>query len=113
MDPDNAQLEGIVASVRNGDREAFTELVLACERDLRLWLTARAPHSVDVDDVAHQIFIAAFEHLDRYRPVGSVQVWSTGIARNLLRHQLRGSQGADIGPAPGWLRDLRIVAGSD
>ncbi len=88
-DADNGHLEAAIRRVLRGQREAYAQVVERCERDLRLWLAARCPLAVDSDEIAQRTFIAAYEHLRRYRPGGSVRAWLIGIARNLLARELR------------------------
>jgi len=74
--------EQIVRRVRQGDLEAYGELVARYQRRL----TAAAHHLVgDEDaarDVAQETFIEAYRHLDQLRDAARVGAWFYGILRH-------------------------------
>jgi RNA polymerase sigma factor (sigma-70 family) len=81
--------EGLVASARQGDREAFGEL---CERYLSVVynrLRAKLPPEA-VEDVTQIVFIAAMEGVTRYRGNASFKTWLLSIARYKIADYYRG-----------------------
>lgn len=74
----------VIARVLAGKRDAFRLLVREYGLIVRGYLAARLHHLEDVDDVAQDVFIAAFGGLATCDP-SKFQEWLLGIARNQLR----------------------------
>jgi RNA polymerase sigma-70 factor (ECF subfamily) len=85
---DDAVIEAAIARVRQGEVDAFGEVVRACEWSLRGWLAARCPPEVDSDEVAHLAFIQAFTHLGDYTAGTRFRSWLWTIARNQLLSEI-------------------------
>ncbi len=72
----------LVRRTLSGQRTAYNALV---ERHLRLVYAvgqARAPSGTDVEDVAQDAFLAAFERLPSLRDPARFKAWLVGIVRN-------------------------------
>jgi len=79
----------LITAARQGNLEAFSQLVLRHQAGVRACLAVRMDNPPDAEDVAQEVFLTAFEKLgefDASRPLGP---WLHGIAMNLLRNYQR------------------------
>lgn len=82
MSPDNTDL---VQRCRAGDDRALHEFV-ACFQQSVLGLCFRIlRHRQDAEDVAQEVFVRAFRHLDRYDSSRPLTPWLLTIAANRCR----------------------------
>lgn len=80
----------LMQDVAAGDHQAFEQLVLEHQQEVRLFVAARASNWDLVEEVAQNTFVRAYQYADRYDPnQGTVQAWLKGIAWNCLREELR------------------------
>ncbi len=82
---------GWIARCRAGDRTAFRPLVARYARMVHGVIGRLAPHA-DIDDLAQQTFLAAFEHLDQYREGARFSTWLCQIAVNKTRDERRAAR---------------------
>lgn len=82
-------LDAIVRRAQDGDRDAFRDLVLALQRDLRIYLSAFGAGISLVEEVVQASFVTAYQKLHQYQPRGAFRAWLKTIARNLLLKELR------------------------
>jgi RNA polymerase sigma-70 factor (ECF subfamily) len=82
----------LVADIRAGSRDAFTQLVRLHQAKVRCYL-GRFVRGMDVvEDLAQETFIAAYRNLATYRQQSTLGLWLLGIARNLALKHLRDEQ---------------------
>jgi len=87
---DQATLDADLAAVRQGDRDRYHGVVMACQDAVRRFLAARLASTSDVEELLQTTFITAYAQLDRFDPAkGRFVAWLVGIAHNHLRHHLR------------------------
>ena len=80
----------ILDDVARGDRDAFRRVVRAYGLPLRSYLASQAHNMDDVDDLAQEVFLAAYRNLSTFRRGDDFGGWLRGIARNkLLDHWRR------------------------
>ena len=82
----------LIASARQGNLDAFSQLVLRHQAGVRACLAVRMDNPHDAEDLAQEVFVWAFKKLDQVdssRPLG---FWLRGIALNLLRNHVRKSR---------------------
>jgi len=82
----------IVASILEGDRQAYAILVDAYKSpifNLAYRMTGSLP---EAEDLAQETFIRAYERLWRWRPEKSFFVWLYTIGLNLIRNHLKKKQ---------------------
>lgn len=72
---------GLVRAARSGDRDAFDELYRRHYRLVRAILLARLPRP-DAEDLAQDVFLAAWEKLGDLRDEEGFGAWVAAIARN-------------------------------
>jgi RNA polymerase sigma-70 factor (ECF subfamily) len=82
-------VDEIVKKVLEGDIDAFEEIIGRYERDVRRIAGALFQNRQTTEDLVQEVFVSAFSHLGRYRMGEDFGVWLRGIARNLVRTELR------------------------
>jgi RNA polymerase sigma-70 factor (ECF subfamily) len=90
MDPRPDQQ--LVEEVRNGNRQAFTELMRRYQK--RVYWTARriVGRHEDADDIAQETFVKAFTGLGEFRGDANFFTWLYRIAVNLSLNMVRKRQ---------------------
>jgi len=79
----------LVALSRDGDMNAFTELIKRYERQL-VHFCQRMIHSrEDAEDIAQESFVRVFRYLDRLHPSAKFSTLLFGISRNLTLNFIR------------------------
>ena len=80
----------LVAAVLRKDRKATAEFVALYADDLYRYLRSRlAPVYDQVEDLVHEVFLAAWESLPGYQGSGSLRAWVLGIARHKVEDYYR------------------------
>lgn len=104
-DPDEARL---VQKAREGDREAFGELVRKYQRLIFRVVGGFLRNPADVEDVAQEAFVKAFGAMSTFRPGAPFAPWMIRIATRAsydrLRQRRRASETAWEDLAPGEQR---------
>ncbi|MDF1662643.1 MAG: sigma-70 family RNA polymerase sigma factor, partial [Planctomycetota bacterium] len=75
---------------RRGSKEAFSNIVRCYEQNVRGYLSRYSQRSEVIDDLAQEVFIAAYKDLHRFDGKGPLGAWLLGIARHRALHYLRG-----------------------
>jgi len=83
------ELDALALRVQGGDQDAFHDLVLELQHELRLFIAAHASSLDMVEEVVQATFVTCYEIIGRYQPQGTFLSWLKGIARNRLRRELR------------------------
>ena len=78
----------IIAAILRGETDLFRLLVREYGLFVRGFLAARLHHLEDVDDVAQEVFLVAFDRLKTCNPAHFRQ-WLVGIAKNELKQHWR------------------------
>ena len=78
----------IIAAILRGETDLFRLLVREYGLFVRGYLAARLHHLEDVDDVAQEVFLVAFDRLKTCEPA-QFRYWLIGIAKNELRQHWR------------------------
>ena len=80
----------LVAAVLKKDRKATAEFVARHADVLYRYLRSRlAPMYDQVDDLVHEVFLAAWEDLPSYQGSGPLRAWVMGIARHKVEDYYR------------------------
>jgi RNA polymerase sigma-70 factor, ECF subfamily len=94
----------LVQEVRNGRREAFTELMRRYQQRV-YWVARRIVGThADADDVAQEAFIKAYQNLGDFRGDSSFFTWLYRIAVNLSLNHVRKQQ------LMGYLRQSELLS---
>ncbi len=91
MQPDD-EIDSILDAMARGDSGAFMRIVEVHGLMLRSYIGAQVFNASDVDDLAQESFIAAYQSLHHYRRGGDFGAWLRGIARNKVLMFFRSSQ---------------------
>lgn len=78
----------IIAAILRGETDLFRLLVREYGLVVRGFLAARLHHLEDVDDVAQEVFLVAFDRLKTCDPA-HFRPWLIGIAKNELKQHWR------------------------
>ena len=78
----------IIAAILRGETDLFRLLVREYGLFVRGFLAARLHHLEDVDDVAQEVFLVAFDRLKTCDPA-QFRPWLIGIAKNELKQHWR------------------------
>jgi RNA polymerase sigma-70 factor (ECF subfamily) len=89
MEP--SEVVSILDEVARGNRDAFRRIVRAYGLPLRSYLASQIHNLDDVDDLAQEVFLAAFRSLHAFRRGDDFGAWLRGIARHKLHDHLRRS----------------------
>jgi RNA polymerase sigma-70 factor (ECF subfamily) len=83
--------EALIAAARDGDLDAFAELVRRYERRVRSVLARLLDDERDVEEAAQDVFVQAWRSLARYRADAAFFTWLYRIAVNeaLMRRRRR------------------------
>jgi RNA polymerase sigma-70 factor, ECF subfamily len=83
----------LVAEARGGSVDAFSRLVEIHQGRVRSFIGRFIRNPNTMDDIAQDVFLAAFRNLANYHGESSVSTWLLGIARNralaFLRDDMR------------------------
>ena len=82
------ELDEVVARVQAGDEAAFTELVYAIRKELRIFISAHAYSADMVEEVLQATLVLCYEKIHKYERRGTFLCWAKGIARNLNLKEL-------------------------
>ena len=109
----------VVERAREGDLEAFGELVAAYQHRIVNYIRAIVGNEADAEDVAQDAFIRAYRALGRFRGQSSFKTWLYQIATNAARTHLgkrraRPDGMATADDAPDGLQEVdRAASGED
>ena len=85
LDPDAA----LMLRVKQGDAEAFEELVEKYKRPVLNLVYRIIGDPTEAEDVAQNVFVQVFKSADRYRVSAKFSTWLFTIARNLCLNEIR------------------------
>lgn len=89
MDHDANALHAAIDEVLAGHRDAFRHIVREYGLGVRGFIASQLYHLDDVDDLAQDVFLAAFENLGSFRKGDEFGAWLRGIARNKVKMYFR------------------------
>ncbi|QNB44867.1 sigma-70 family RNA polymerase sigma factor [Thermanaerosceptrum fracticalcis] len=81
--------EALVARSKNGDIDAFEELVSCYERKIYNVAYRLMGNHEDANDLAQEAFFRAFQSISNFRGEASFLTWMCRIVTNLCRDELR------------------------
>jgi len=79
-------LEKHLNAILGGQADVFLGIVREYGPALRSFIGAQLFHQHDLDDLAQEVFIVAYERLPTFKRKEDFGAWLRGIARNKLRH---------------------------
>lgn len=81
---DSLALDTALAAVRQGEVDAYAGVVRHFQRRLLGYLARRAPDLAQVEDLAQDVFVAAYQSLSRFEVGRDFGAWLFGIAAHRL-----------------------------
>lgn len=105
-------LEGTVERCRQGDQQAWAELVDATADDIFRLAVSFARNRAEAEDLTQEVFVKLWQNLHRYTPDSSFRAWAYRVARNLFVDAYRRAR--DVRQAT-WVDPefLELLPGSD
>lgn len=85
LDPDAA----LMLRVKQGDVQAFQELVEKYKQPVMNLLYRILPDATEAEDLAQNVFVQVYKSADRYRVAAKFSTWLFTIARNLCLNEIR------------------------
>jgi RNA polymerase sigma-70 factor (ECF subfamily) len=85
LDPDSV----LMLRVKQGDEEAFVQLVEKYKQPVLNFVQRTLRDSTDAEDVAQTVFVQVFKSAKRYRAAAKFSTWLFTIARNLCLNEIR------------------------
>lgn len=79
----------VIREALGGSPEAFAEIVRRYQADVRMFVSKWIQCPATADDIAQEVFVAAYQSLDRFDDWASLKSWLIGIAKNKARLHLR------------------------
>ena len=101
-------VEQAVRKIRSGHDEYYTEIVREFQGRLRAFIAAYCPDRNQIDEVAQNAFVWAYEHLDEYRSGTRFYAWLKAIARQKLFAELE-AQKRETKNREKYLNYLQVV----
>lgn len=89
------EFEVVLDQVIRGNRDAFRLVVRMFSLPLRGYIASQIHHANDVDDMAQEVFLAAYRQLATFRRGDDFGAWLRGIARNKLLDHFRSTTRRD------------------
>ncbi|MDZ8119119.1 RNA polymerase sigma factor [Pontiella agarivorans] len=89
----------LIVRSQNDDLDAFSELVIRYQSNVRACLSVRLSSAHEADDLAQDAFIIAFRKLDQFNPEKPFGPWIRTIALNLLKNYFRKHRAHPVGGA--------------
>jgi RNA polymerase sigma-70 factor (ECF subfamily) len=90
--PDDPELPDDIAlmlRVRDGDEEAFEQLVEIHQSRVFGTVVKMLGSDADADDIAQQVFVRVWQSASRYSPQAKFTTWLLTITRNLVFNEMR------------------------
>ena len=86
--PEDATDAGLIVEVRSGRLDAYETLIHRHVGSLRAFIAMRLPVAHLVDEIAHEVFVFAYRHLDDFTVGTDFSKWLRAIANNLVRKEV-------------------------
>ncbi len=84
--------DDLLSAAQGGSAAAFTTLVEVYQARVRGYLARWVHDAASVDDLAQEVFLAAYRNLARFDGAVPIGAWFAGIARNQALTYLRGQR---------------------
>jgi RNA polymerase sigma-70 factor (ECF subfamily) len=84
-----AEEPDLIEQSRRGSEEAFAELLERHHAHVRAYLGSLVRHPEEVEDLAQETFLIAYQSMAEYRGESSLRTWLFGIARHRVLQFVR------------------------
>lgn len=92
MNTDETDLTKLLDRIERGETDLYLQVVRRYELMLRSYLNGQLYNITEADDLAQEVFIAAWRNLGSFRRGEDFGVWLRGIARHRLLTHFRSQQ---------------------
>ncbi len=82
-------IQKIIAEVLAGELDQYREIVVQFEADVWRFAALMLRDRSAAEDVTQDVFVTAYQLLDKYDMDQPFRPWLMGIARNVLRNEMR------------------------
>jgi len=79
----------LIAGARNGDSNAFKEIIKKYEHRVAATVIGMLGHCAEAEDIGQETFIRFYQSLDRFRGDASIGTYLTRIAINLSLNEIK------------------------
>lgn len=86
LDPSDARL---LRRIRRGDERAFAQLVYQYQDRVYGLCLRMLGNPEEAEDLAQEIFVAVYQHIDRFRAEAQLSTWIFKVARNRCLNRLK------------------------
>ena len=86
--PEDSVDSGLISEVLSGRLDAYETLIHRHVGPLRAFIAMRLPVPHLVDEIAHEVFVFAYRHLDDFKVGTDFPKWLRAIANNLVRKEV-------------------------
>ena len=90
--PPSGTLDGYIAQMANGDRQAMEQLYRAAGPGVYAYALSILKNSHDAEDILQETFLKVFQNATSYRSQDKPMAWILTITRNLCFRRLRQRQ---------------------
>jgi RNA polymerase sigma-70 factor (ECF subfamily) len=91
----------LIQQLKAGNDAAFEELLSRYKKPVLNFVYRLLGNADDADDVAQEVFVRAYRHIEDYRPKTQFSTWLFAIARNAAIDRLRHRQRHPTEPLEG------------
>jgi len=81
--------ENLIQAVLKGDQKSFELLMQKHQTPIFNMVSRHVRHRQEAEDVVQQVFLQAYQHLDKFRGESKFFTWLYTIALNLVRNHVR------------------------
>lgn len=81
--------DALVVAARGGDYQAFEKLFLRHRNAVYRYAYQMVRRRDDAEDIVQEVFVRAYQHIDRYREEARFTTWLLRIATNLTTDRIR------------------------
>jgi RNA polymerase sigma-70 factor, ECF subfamily len=112
---DNDKALALLASVAQGDQQAFTQLYELCSRSVFVFVNQRVPNPAEAEEIMVDTLVDVWKHPERFRGEAKFSTWLLSIARNKMidRYRARAPESEDISDYADLLVDEQTPTGFD
>jgi RNA polymerase sigma-70 factor (ECF subfamily) len=116
--PNDATDADLATRVQAGDEAALVELVRRYQGPVRVWLARACGEHATADDLAQEVFVAAWREIGAWSRQAALGAWLMGIARHRFlrwrrdagRLAARHAAAAEVLPGESAAEDERLTA---
>lgn len=91
MKMERNEVNRLIEAVKSGKAREFSQLIRHFGLPVRSFVHSRVQNRADAEDIAQQVFIAAYQGIGKFDMQQSFEAWLIGIAKNRVLMHFRSS----------------------